>query len=112
MNMDGPNWQRRAILAEGFLAVVGWVKGSLHLLSLGKADLEFEATPDLTPFRSLSNNGATTIGAAIFACSAVVDAVMVSWNAKLGAYRLEIRGKLLECATKSEAHRCGGLGFL
>jgi hypothetical protein len=107
--MDGPNWQRRAILAGGFVALVGWVKGFLHLLSLGKADLEFEAIPDLTPFRSLSNNGATTIGAAIFACSAVVDAVMVSWNAKLGAYRLEMRGKLLDVQQKAKPTVAAGL---
>ena len=100
--MDGPNWQRRAILAGGFLAVVGWAKGSLHLLSQGKVDLEFEAIPDLTPFCSHSNNGATTSGAAIFAGSALVDAVMVSWNANLGAYRLEMRGKLLDVQQKAK----------
>ncbi len=60
-------WHRRALLAGGLLSIVGWVKGLPYLMSLGSADLEFEALPDLAPFRRLISSGSTTSGANVFA---------------------------------------------
>ncbi|MGB3556825.1 MAG: DsbA family protein [Jannaschia sp.] len=62
-----PDWRRRALLAAGAVAIVGWVKGAPHLLSLGKPDLAFEDLPDLAPFRRLANTGPATTGIAMFA---------------------------------------------
>ncbi|MEL7181783.1 MAG: hypothetical protein AAFN63_18480 [Pseudomonadota bacterium] len=66
--MEGAtHWKRRAALAGGALAVVGWVKGVPYLASLGQPDFEFEEIPGLSPFRRLGGAGASTPGAAIFA---------------------------------------------
>lgn len=65
MNENKPNWQRRALLAGGLLAVVGWVKGVPLLMSSGTPDLEFIALPDLAPFRRLVTSGATSSGATL-----------------------------------------------
>lgn len=67
MNAVRPAWQRRAFLAGGLIAVVGWVKGVPYLLSPGSTDLEFEDIPDLAPFRQLAVTGPTTSAAVIFA---------------------------------------------
>lgn len=67
MKADSRIWRRRAILVGGSLAVVAWVKGVPRLASFRKVDLEFEAIPELTPFRWLTTEGTTTSGAAIFA---------------------------------------------
>jgi len=69
MKADRALWQRRALLAGGAIAVVGWVKGAPYLASLGAPDLAFQTLPDLAPFRRLANAGATSTGAggAIFA---------------------------------------------
>lgn len=60
-------WKRRAMLAGGAVALVGWVKGVPYLASLGQPDFEFAEIPGLSPFRRLGGTGASTLGAAIFA---------------------------------------------
>ena len=60
-------WKRRAMLAGGAIALVGWVKGVHYLASLGQPDFVFEDIPGLSPFRRLGGTGASTPGAAIFA---------------------------------------------
>lgn len=61
------DWQRRAMLAGGALAVVGWVKGVPYLASLGTPDFAFEEIPDAPPFRRFLGSGSAAPAAAIFA---------------------------------------------
>lgn len=61
------DWKRRAILAGGAVAVVGWVKGAPHLLSLGQSEIKFENIAGLAPFRRLIGSRAVTSGVDIFA---------------------------------------------
>lgn len=59
--------KRRAILTGGVIAVVGWVKGAPHLLSLGQPEIKFKNIVGLAPFRRLIGTGSVTTGANIFA---------------------------------------------
>jgi len=61
------DWKRRALLAGGALAVVGWVKGVPYLASLGTPDFAFEEIPGAPPFRRFLGSGSATPAAAIFA---------------------------------------------
>ncbi len=67
MKRDKATWRRRAVLAAGLLALVGWVQFAPDLLSFRSDDFVFEDIPDLAPFRWLSVDGATTSGGAMFA---------------------------------------------
>ncbi len=64
--MTRRDWKRRAIITGGAIAVVGWVKGAPHLLSLGKPEQTFEDIVGLAPFRRLIGTGSVTSGADIF----------------------------------------------
>lgn len=59
-------WKRRAMIAGGIIAIVGWVKGAPHLLSLGQSELDFENVDGLAPFRRLAGTGSVTSGVDIF----------------------------------------------
>ena len=50
-------WRRRAMLAGGALAVVGWVVGVPRLLSMRASRLFFRDLPGLHPFRALDRSG-------------------------------------------------------
>lgn len=60
------DWKRRTILAGGAIAVVSWVKGAPHLLSLGQSEMNFENIAGLAPFRRLIGSGSVTSGVDIF----------------------------------------------
>ena len=67
MSLSRPDWQRRALLAGGALAVFAWVKGAPHLLSFSNSDLVFEDMAGLEPFRRLVGTGSvTTNSGAVF----------------------------------------------
>lgn len=55
-----PKWQRRALLAGGAVALVAWVKGAPHLMSIFDEDLEFQNLNGLEPFRQLVGAGPPT----------------------------------------------------
>lgn len=59
-------WRRRAILAGGVLAVVGWVKGAPLLLSLTTDGAEFRPIPGLNPFRELITGGSISASGIAF----------------------------------------------
>lgn len=52
-----PNWQRRALIAGGAVALVVWVKGAPHLLSSFGDEMEFQSINGLEPFRRLVGKG-------------------------------------------------------
>ncbi len=62
-----PNWQRRALLAGGAVALAVWVKGAPHLLSSLGEELEFQSIKGLEPFRRLvGKEPPTTLGGSVF----------------------------------------------
>lgn len=61
------DWQRRAVLAGGAVALFVWVKSAPRLLSSLGEDLEFESIDGLEPFRQLvGTRPVTTLSDAIF----------------------------------------------
>jgi len=67
MTLTRRDWKRRAVLDGGAIAVVGWVKGAPHLLSLGQSEMNFENVAGLAPFRRLMGSRSVTSRADIFA---------------------------------------------
>jgi protein-disulfide isomerase len=59
-------WRRRALLAGGALAALGWVIGAPRLAGLWPSRLTYRDLPGLSPFRMLESSGALS-GAGLLA---------------------------------------------